>query len=149
MKNLNEINPNRYYVIWRNKIANLYVDIEQVDRANAKVIDNRAKEVYIVFVVDKRTYLKAKAGYVSIYYNKAVFWNEVDHNTMRFIDLNGIIPTLNFEFSDMLSEAQMEFDYMNAADLAIIFRDPLHKSPCLFGQFDYITLTTLTDILDD
>ena len=146
MKNLTEINPNRYYIIWRNKIAYLYVDIEQVDRTNAKALDNRAKEVYIVFVVDKRTYLKAKAGYVSIYYNKAVFWNKADHHTMYFTDLNGIIPTLNFEFSDMLSGVQMEFDYINAADLAIIFRDPLHKSRCLFGQFDCITLT---DVLDD
>lgn len=146
MKNLAEINPNRYYVIWRNKIANLYVDIEQVDRTKAKALDNRAKEVYIVFVVDARTYLKAKAGYVSIYRHKAVFWNEVDHDTMYFIDLNGIIPTLKFEFSDILSAAQMEFDYINASDLAIIFRDPLHKSPCLFGQFDCITLT---DVLDD
>ena len=146
MKNLTEINPNRYYVIWRNKIANLYVDIEQVDRTNAKALDNRAKEVYIVFVVDKRTYLKAKAGYVSIYYNKAVFWNKVDHNTMSFTDLNGIIPTLNFEFSDMLSEVQIEFDCIDAADLAIIFRDPLCESDCMFGQFDCITLT---DVLDD
>lgn len=147
MKNLtNEINVNHYYGIWSNKVSMLYVDCAKLDKPTSKTIDERAKEVYVVNVCDKKNNVRTNAGYVSIYNDKAIFWNEVNHETIAFTDLNAIVPVLNMEFMDMLSQAQMEFEYINAYDLAIIFRDPMHKSACMFGQFDCITLT---DVLDD